>query len=244
VRPPRGHIDYIYTFLSATGKTYPFLFVTKKKNISADVLDKKDGRVIVIKHRKKAKRGEGVGAEAWARVVEELIKRKALKRGSVLYTDNESSFGTEDGEGLLAEAGVRHEFFPPIIACFFDPCDNSYHSAFSRNYYKALEKLENPTVDDKVRCALEASKSVSPEAIQHMFEHCGLTGSRDVSAVVEYLIEEGTHVPIDHYYKYARLVDEYYAFLPGRVQRHRDAQSEAERILSLMRAPMLRRPRK
>lgn len=200
----------MYTLLSNLRGAVRFVLVTRKQDIPDNTIDKKTGSVIPLDPVKKAKRRgkPGPGTESFEHVINELIGAKILTRGSLLLTDNESSFLTKRAADDLEAAGVRHETFPTYLGQLFDTCDNSFHSVFQHIFEELLCEYQEPTIVEKIQCAKRAYESVSREAVQNMFRHCGLVGDERPEQVVQRLVHEGIRPTPRHFTEHLQLVEE------------------------------------
>jgi hypothetical protein len=200
----------MYTLLSNLRGAVRFVLVTRKQGIPDGTIDKKTGSVIPLDPVAKAKRRgkPGPGTEAFEHVINELIGAKVFKPGSLLLTDNESSFLTKRAADDLEAAGVRHETFPTYLGQLLDACDNSFHSVFQHNFQELLCDFQQPTIVEKIQCAKRAYDSVPREAVQNMFRHCGLVGAEPPEKVIQRLVHEGIRPTPRHFPMHLELIEE------------------------------------
>jgi hypothetical protein len=169
----------------------PF-FATTHERVAASIDDEVGGFVCFL--RKDAAQRGIRGACEW---VHYMTRRRLLKRGELLLTDNEGSFTSDDFQHALQQAGVLHKTYPAYRGALMDPCDNSFHAAFKRKYYSATAAREKLPVEERLRlmahtyrtCVKEDENDPGAE-IRRFFAHCGIT-SRDPTRVVRRFFTEG-----------------------------------------------------
>lgn len=102
--------------------------------------------------------------------------------------DAESALHTEFVIDLLKIHGVDLEVFPASLGKIMNPCDEFFHSALKRNYYKQVHANIETARERKYEFIRQAYYSISEETIKNYFTHCGLLGEEEPRTVMERLL--------------------------------------------------------
>jgi hypothetical protein len=119
---------------------------------------------------------------AWAEQNKEY-----LQDGPLLIVDNLKGHYGADFMNLMSDYGVTVKHLPAGSGKLLNPCDNSLHSTFRRNY---LQKEKQPHTT-KMESIVEAYEEIDELSIIHCFQNCGYISSRCAAHLISNLVSEG-----------------------------------------------------
>ena len=119
----------------------------------------------------------------------DLVGRTNFYDQPLVLADNLRSYFNKTIQEELSDLDVVLLHYPSYAGALLDPCDNSFHAALKRRYYK-----EDRGDHGKMIAAIrKVYYETSEESIRNYWHHCGYTSSEPPEDIVSRLMAEGFH---------------------------------------------------
>lgn len=177
----------VFTSLVGDGSRGAFFAVIPRKRGVHVVLPEEEGSVALIpKHKKGDKRG----IHKALAFLEDAFSRGKLQPGDLLVTDNEGLWTSDEVATVLEGKHVSHLTYPTYLGARLDPCDNSFHSVFRRQYQARALHYKRLNLEQRLRLLCTVYHEIPDEVVEGSVRHCGYAGG-DPRDIMEALMGEG-----------------------------------------------------
>jgi hypothetical protein len=179
----------VFTSLVADGRRGAFFAVIPRKKGVHVVLPEEEATVVLLP---KKKHGQKRGVAKVLAFLEDAVRRGKLNKGDLLVSDNEGAWKEDEVEHWLSRNGILHLSYPKYLGARLDPCDNSFHSVFRRQYQAAALQHKRLDLEERLKLLNTIYHAIPDEVVEGSIRRCGNAGGDPTDIMNDLLCEGAT----------------------------------------------------